>query len=111
MPCDSIRTISVDLSAMGRIDANLFAAAMRDIGLASAVRNGQDGKPEIVYFGSGEWINVRTGQSQLAAGRDVNAIKRAYSRQVVVSQCKRFGWAFKESTNEAGQVQFTVTKR
>lgn len=103
MPCDSIRTVSVDLSAMGRIDPKLLQEALKDLGLITALQN--DGS----LIGQG--VSYRSGSLELsgytASRITMNQVKQAYGRQVVISQCKRYGWAYKET--EKGQ--FIVTKR
>lgn len=97
MPCDTIQTSAVDLSAMGKLSPELLQAALADMGLRP-FRQG-----DILRFGFSEWINIKTGQASLTTTRNVNEIKRAYSRQVVMSQAKRFGWTLTET--KPGQFQ------
>jgi len=52
---------------------------------------------QMIYFGQGESYDTRTGQAQLAQGRDANEIKRTYSNEIVKSQARKFGWTLKQT--------------
>lgn len=101
MPCDSISTISIDL---GKVDPGLIQLALREMGLSNITQTGTR-----VYFGRGEYIDTATGQSQLAAGREVAEIKRAYSAQVVQATAKRFGWQIKQNAQD--KYKYQIIKR
>lgn len=64
---------------------------------------------DLIHFGQNEWINTKTGQSQLQQWREAAEIKRAYSKQVVLTQAKKAGWQIK--TNPKDQYQFQLIKR
>lgn len=92
MPCDTIQTASVDLRALGKLDAQLMLAALNGLKLGASITS--DG---VIRFGRGETINVRTGESQFSSLRDANEIRRAYSNQVVQYQAKKNGWTLKQT--------------
>ena len=96
MPCDSIRNIAVQLE---RSDTATMMAALTALAFAPQ----QIG--DTIEFGRGEWINTKTGQSRLGALRDVNEIRRAYSREIVKRQVKRFGWTLKQNPKDQNQMQ------
>ena len=89
MPCDTNLEISV---AFGKnTNEALMVKALRGLGMNVRV----DGK--MIYLSNNytEYINLETGECALNPVRDpafVNEIKRAYSKQVVVTQAKKFGW-------------------
>ncbi len=103
MPCDSVRTISVDLSSLGRIDLDLLAQALTDLGQNARVYG--EGERRRVTFDDGSFVNgtlTINGYSDLKA----DAIKQAYSSRVVMKTASRFGWMLKETTaGQKGQVQ------
>lgn len=104
MPCDQIRLTQV---ALDRVDPGHMTAALTALGLSPRLE--QDGKT--IRFGRGETINCSTGQSQLAANRDVNEIKRAYSGQVVQATAKKFGWTQAGTKLVQGKTQTIYSKR
>lgn len=75
MPCDSVRTTTVDLS---KVNPDVLKAAMDALGIGSYTV--VKGKVSFVDY-SGRVTEQR--------------IKQEYSKQVVLSQAKRFGWAVK----------------
>jgi len=85
---------------LAKMNADLFMSALIELRMNPHERDG------IIWFGASEWYNPKTGESVLRQNRDVNALKRAYSKQVVLSQAKRFGWGVKVE-NES---QFVMMK-
>ena len=87
--------------AIGKLDATTLIAALADLKLAPR----QAG--ELIHFGNRESYNTRTGQMQLSTSRSVSEIKQAYSREVVKSQARRFGW----NVRQTGANKFQIVKR
>lgn len=77
MPCDTIQTMSVNL---GKVDRELLAQALTQLGITR-------------WELKGETLTV---QGRRVSDELAKQIKVAYSRQVVLSQAKRFGWTMKE---------------
>jgi len=100
MPCNQMRVVAVQLE---RSDTATMMAALTALAFAPQ----QIG--DTIEFGRGEWINTKTGQSRLGALRDVNEIRRAYSREIVKRQAKKFGWTLKQQAGK--QDQYQVIKR
>lgn len=92
MPCDSIKTAKVEL---GKVDPALFAEAAKMVaqncGIIARLVNG---KPEIRWSAIGG----------LDEDRATRMVKQAYSRQVVLSQAKRYGWQVSETKPNVFQV-------
>lgn len=82
MPCDTVSTAKVKLNAAS-IDSKLLQAAMATLGV---------GQYDYNLNSNGE-ITVRNQRSSTEFTAKVN---QAYSKQVVTSQAKRFGWQVKE---------------
>lgn len=89
MPCYTINTVGVDLSASVKAGAGNVFAALKELNLAPVQRG------DIIQFWGGT-INTTTGQAELRESMDLTAIKKAIGKQVVLSQAKRFGWHVKE---------------
>lgn len=103
MPCDTIQKSSVNLELKVENQTHLVNA-LKALGY------------QITYFGQGIEIGFRTpegldgnlrgnrlrmtGRSGQPEAFDVNVIKRAYSREVVKSQAKKFNWKLKQTTDE-----------
>ena len=98
MPCDTIRTTTVELGSS--TNTELLLAALNELGL-SAYRQ----SATIIRFGRGEFFDATTGRLEVATSRDVNEIKRAYSNQVVLAQAKKFGWQLKKVAQNKYAVQ------
>jgi len=86
IPCDTIQRTSVDL---GKVDKDLLKLAMVELG-----------------FGLYTYSAVTGTLTVPGRDLDLNQVKREYSRQVVISQAKRFGWQF----TEKAPGQFQVVK-
>ena len=83
MPCDTVAIASIKL---GAVDPALLKLAMDGLEYGDWRLNGD----KLVIRG-------KRASDALTA-----SVKRAYSKQVVLSQAKRFGWAVKE--NAEGQL-------
>jgi hypothetical protein len=79
MPCFTIQETKVDL---GKVNADLLKVAMAALGVTDYEYNPKAGK-----------VTMR-GQSL-----SVDEIRHEYTKQVVLSQAKRFGWTVKQSPN------------
>lgn len=106
MPCDTIRTNSVDLASIGRIDADLLASALNQLGIRCTV-----GSTGTVKYISGSNVNWQPGQDlnlyRGASGISLDQVKQAYSAEVIKSTAKRYGWTLKQTA----QFKFQVVKR
>lgn len=100
MPCTSVRRTPIDLSAIGKIDNTLLAAALEDLKLSPRLSG------EVLYFTGGTY-NTRTGQMVTTSATTQNTvemgIKQAYGAQVMKSTAKRFGWTVAEANTENAQ--------
>lgn len=90
MPCNTIQTATVEL---GKVDEKLLVAAMNELGF---------GERSYVHQNGQLTVNGRALPSDLQA-----VIKKQYSKQVVLSQAKKFGWQVKA----VGEFEFQVTRR
>lgn len=99
MPCDQIRTTTVELAA-----ANLDHLGLALEGLGYLVERMGDA----LRLSRGSFSGFyRSGQLQLPPGADVNEVKRAYSREVVKAAGKRMGW----KVQEAGPTRLVATRK
>ena len=89
MPCDTITTAEIKLSES--TNPELLKLAMADLGVRSWA-----------YSKGLLQINRQAVSDELIA-----KVKVAYSRQVVFSQAKKFGWQMKE----VGQNKYQVVRR
>ena len=90
MPCYTVRTVTVEI---GQVDEHLLGLAMQSLNIPSYVYNKQAGT-----------IDVR---GRAASTVELNQIKVAYSKQVVLAQAKRFGWQIKQTADN----KFVINKR
>jgi len=100
MPCDTLRTTTVDL---GKVDPTILTDALNRMGL-----NAQLSPNGYIRFDGGSYHRI-TGELTLSGSNTAartSEIKQGYSAQVVRSQAKRFGWQVKET----GKNQFQVIK-
>lgn len=113
MPCDTVRTSRVELR-LDATDLGLLKKALESLGYEANVGN------KLVTFND-KTFNVR-GEYNITSGRltaetigntrfDLNAVKRAYSEQVVNQQAEQMGWEISWSTNEQGEREFEVQRR
>lgn len=91
MPCDTRRTMTVDLN---KCDALTMMDALNELKLRPMLQSG------LIRFGYREWIDTKTGRSELTTLRDVNEIKQAYSRAVIRRSAKQYGWKIKQGSNQ-----------
>lgn len=112
MPCDQVRTTDVKWSK--DTDVELLAAAMRDAGLrvnvsASGVLSFNRGN----YQMSGTYNPNTCVMSTCDSSGDLEGqLRRGYSKQVVDSQAKRFGWKIEWQTNpKTGNMEATAKRR
>lgn len=108
MPCNTIQRSKVEFLATST-DIPLLTEALRSLGFYAIVSQGDE-----VAFRTPDGIGSfarSTGKLILPESCAVNAIKRAYSVQVVQSQAIRHGWKIAWGTNEQGHRQATVQRR
>lgn len=96
MPCDTVSTVSVDFGKIA--DPKLLEQSIKDLGYHTQI-NG-----DVLYVGYNSRINLKTGQAELESGLNVNTIKQNYSKTVLKTQAKRFGWQVKEAQNGTFEV-------
>lgn len=88
MPCNSIQTATVEL---GKVNADLLRIALEGLGIS--------------YYQYQNGVLTIQGRT---IPRDLEAkVKQAYSKQVVLTQAKKFGWQLKE----VKPFQYQITKR
>ena len=108
MPCNTIQRSKVEFLATST-DISLLIEALRLLDFESVAFQG-----EILVFrtqsGPGSFARS-TGKLIVPESCDVNAIKRAYSVQVVQSQAVRHGWKTAWGTNAQGHRQAVVRRR
>ncbi len=108
MPCNTIQRSKVEFLAKST-DLGLLTKALRSLGFADIAQVG-----EMLLFrspqGTGNY-NQASGQLILPQSLEGNAIKRAYSEQVVDSQAAAHGWRIEWRTNEQGNRQAMVQRR
>jgi hypothetical protein len=103
MPCNSLRSTSVDLTALGRIDAELLTQAFQSLGLGGRL----SADKSRIDLDSGAYT-LSTGKLE-TYGRSVtlDRVKQAYGAEVVKSTAKRYGWGIKQ----VGQFAYNIIKR
>ena len=111
MPCDEIRTTTV---ALNRADATLLRRALEAEGWTVAQAEGRLTITRVMngctvrgsYDGSELTISA-PGYVGLDRAKTINAIRRAYSAQVVQAASARFGWRVRQQS----PTRFAVTRR
>jgi hypothetical protein len=89
-------------------DFALLGKALSNLGYASPETSSQG---DLTFYRGREVVKVKGGDLTLLTldprrqNEEVNAIKRAYSTQVVLSQAKKFGWKLKERSPGKFMVQ------
>lgn len=96
MPCYSITTVTSELKNVNR---ETLKTALASLGY-NDVRETSSG----LYWSRGQWEN-----GKLTARNDatIAEVKKAYGRETVKAQAKRFGWQVKQVSDN----QFEITKR
>jgi hypothetical protein len=109
LPCDSIQRSQISFLATST-DLNLLADGLRALGFT--VRESDLG---LDFYKAGI-----TGTYAKATGKltsrgynelDIDEVKRSYSKAVVNSQAKKFGWKIDWKKNAEGFEEATVIKR
>jgi len=107
MPCNTIQQSKVEFLAAST-DLDLLAEALRSKGFGVSKTftglvydNG--------YFRG--FYNAGKGRIELPASMTVDEIKQAYSRQVIESQARKFGWQLQWSVNAEGRELATVRRK
>ena len=110
MPCDTVRSISVNL---GKVDLPRLAQALTDMGYQVQ----RAGTYLIATDKQGRRVTVRKGEESASmAGWDTkeqtadatNAIKRAYAARTILDGAKRFGWKVEGRTESANGIQIKL---
>ncbi len=87
MPCDTVATAAIEL---GKVDRDHLSKAMTALGFD-------------------QWGLTRDGKLTIrganASDSLTASVKQAYSKQVILSQAKRFGWKVSEKENGQLMVQ------
>jgi len=100
MPCDQIITSTVKFS-MKDTDFSLLRMGMLNLGYSTPESDSQGnltfyrGYDKVRFKGDEVSMTLDARKNQ---ADEMNAIKRAYSTQVVMSQAKKFGWKLKEKS-------------
>jgi hypothetical protein len=118
-PCNTVQNSTVNLELKAE-NITLLKAALESLGYAAYEQNTE------LHFTAASWrsdeygdvrgtfVNGKlelTGERYAVARfeREINAVKKAYSVQVVQSQAKKFGWKLKQK--KQGELKFQVQKR
>lgn len=102
MPCWTITTVKLELK---NASLDLLKKALEAQGKQNIYVNTAMG---IVTWGYGrDGYNKNTGQISVQTKSDGNAIRRAYSAEVVKKTASRFGWQVQQS----GENRFAIIKR
>ena len=109
MPCDTISETEVEFGH--QTDAELLKKALGSLGFQ--VR-GTSTSADFTFtnqrtYETGRFVDGKFSFVQRSTA--ANAIKRAYSEQVVRAQVARFGWKLKEEKREGNQIKFAVRKQ
>lgn len=108
MPCDTIQTSQVEFLAKST-DASLLEAGLRALGYTVETYGAIT---RFSRYGRTATYEHMTGKLTMPEEWDSNAVKRAYSEQVVNTTAKKNGWKVEWSTNkETGQREATVERR
>ena len=109
MPCNTIRTVSLDLQAA---DMDLMAAALADLGYRDILHTRDTITASM--RGRGKDVTIVTGQLRTGQTADmndrVNAIRRAYAGRTLAKASKRFGWGMRQ-VQGSGTRQFQISRR
>ena len=108
MPCNTIQRSKVEFLAKST-DVGLLRRGLEALGFQEIVQVG-----ELLAFRTREGVgnyDKATGKLILPESCDGNAVKRAYSEQVIQSQAIKHGWRISWRTNEQGRRQAMVQRR
>ena len=106
MPCDSIQRSKVEFLPTST-NLDLLEQALTVLGLYVRRPSGDQS-----LLGSWGFYDATTGRLELRTRDvDVDMIKRAYSKQAVDQQAKRYGWQLSWARNEDGNEVASVQKR
>lgn len=106
MPCYTIQRSKVEFLAK-TTDLQLLQEAMTRLGYEGVIEGGQ------LSFRSGPfrgWFDKSTGRLTIPTTLSIDAVKRAYSVQVVESQSRKFGWKVSWTTNAAGNQETKIIR-
>lgn len=104
MPCDQVRMMDVQFGE--QTDHGLFAEALKEMGFNVSVSGNQ-----VTFtrgYQTGYMRDGRLSIPQEMQGQ-VSTMKREYSKQVVKSAAKRFGWALQQ--DKQNEYKFIATRR
>lgn len=107
MPCDSVITSKVVLELRAD-NLRFLKAGLEDCGYIVEVNNGRVTFHSMDYRLNGSFVDGKLkleGRQELVRDFDINAVKRAYSRQVVKQTAQRFGWKVTETGKTKGFVE------
>jgi hypothetical protein len=111
LPCDTIQTSQVNFK-MEVTNTDLLKSGLEGLGYRVTVT--QRG---LSFSKAGEQGTFENGQFNATIQRsrysnseefDVNAVKRAYSKEIIKYTSKRFGWAMEEDSETAGKIKKRV---
>lgn len=106
MPCDTITETEVEFSH--QTDPELLKKALGSLGFQTYKTQQGFAFTNQRTYETGRFENGKFSFTQRST--EVNALKRAYSEQVVRSQATRFGWKLKEEKGSKNQIKFNVRK-
>lgn len=110
MPCDTIQLSQVEFLAKST-NVKLLAEALRELGFdVTELENGL----RFQKYGISGTYTQSTGQFQTRGYEsvDINEVKKKYSKAVVNSQARKFGWKISWKQNKkTGNEEFEVLKR
>ena len=107
MPCDTISETEVEFGH--QTDGELLKKALSSLGFQVQTNTIGFTFVNSNTYEVGRFANGKFSFTQRST--EVNALKRAYSEQVVKSQVARFGWKLKEEKREGKQAKFLVRKQ
>ena len=107
MPCDTISETEVEFGH--QTDVELLKKALGSLGFQVRGTSKDFTFTNQMTYETGRFVDGKFSFTQRST--EVNALKRAYSEQVVKSQIARFGWKLKEEKREGKQIKFAVRKQ
>lgn len=107
MPCDSIIQSSVEFLPTST-DVKLLADALTALGYEVS---SYQTTIRFSEFGRSGSYETATGKLTMPTDWDSAAVKKAYSKEIVNSQAKRFGWKVTWKKDDEGNETADVEKR